>query len=88
MVLEELYDQVLFEGVIVDWIKQHPTIVKELVKQLSLMGLLAGSPITMAAYVNKFLQDNPEALQYGSKFLEKVASFVASNPKILELFVN
>ncbi len=85
MELDELYDQVLFEGAIMNWIKQYPEVVKELVKQLTLMGLIGGSPITMAAYVNKFLQDNPEVLQYGEKFLGKVAQFIASNPQVLDV---
>lgn len=85
MELEDLYNEVLNEGVITDWIKQHSDVVRQLVKELTLMGLVGGSPIVMAAYVNKFLQNNPEVLQYGNRFIEKIASFIANNPQVLDI---
>jgi len=84
--LEKLYEEVLEEGAILDWFKdkKNRPVVKQLAKQMAMMGMFATSPPTMAIYVNDFLSKNFPNL--GSDIVDKMAQFVANNPQILELF--
>jgi len=87
-VIEKLYEEVLEEGAILDWFKdkENRPIVKRLVKELAMMGMLFSSPPAMAIYVNDFLQKNFPNL--GSDVINKMAQFLANNPQILDWFKN
>ncbi len=83
--IERLYEEVLEEGAILDWFKDpenRPTL-KQLGKELAMMGMFATSPPTMAIYVNDFLQKNFPNL--GSDIVNKIAQFISNNPQILDL---
>jgi len=84
--LERLYEEVLQEGAIWDWFKakENRPVVKQLAKQMAMMGMFATSPPTMAMYVNDFLSKNFPNL--GSDIINKIAQFLSNNPQILELF--
>ena len=82
--IERLYEEVLEEGAIMDWFKDpknRPTL-KQLGKELAMMGMFATSPPTMAIYVNDFLEKNFPNL--GSNIIHKIAEFVSNNPQILD----
>lgn len=82
--IKKLYEEVLEEGAILDWIKapENRKTVKQLVKELTMMGMFATSPPTMAIYVNDFLQKNFPNL--GSDIIHKIAEFISNNPQILD----
>jgi trans-aconitate methyltransferase len=83
-VIERLYEEVLKEGAIIDWFKDpgnRPTL-KQLEKELTMMGLFMTSPPTMAVYVNDFLQKNFPSL--GSDIVHKITEFISNNPQILD----
>lgn len=84
--IERLYEEVLEEGAIWNFLKakENRPIVKQIAKELAMMGMFATSPPTMAFYVNDFLQKNFPNL--GSDIIDKIARFIANNPQILELF--
>jgi hypothetical protein len=82
-VIERLYEEVLEEGAILDWIKDNKSMVKQLVKELSMMGLLFGSAGSMGIYVSNFLTKNFPNLP--EQTLSKIAQFIADNPQILDL---
>lgn len=86
MQLEKLYEEVIEEGAILDWFKakENRPVVKQLAKQMAMMGMFATSPPTMAIYVNDFLSKNFPNL--GSDIIDKIARLLANNPQILELF--
>jgi hypothetical protein len=83
--LEKLYEEVLLEGAILDWIKDpaNRKTVKQLGKELTMMGLFMTSPPTMAIYINDFLQKNFPNL--GSDIVHGIAQFIANNPQILDI---
>jgi len=81
--LEKLYEEILEEGAIMDWIKNNKNVVKQLVKELSMMGLLMGSAGSMGIYVSNFLKKNFPNLP--EQAIDKVAQFIANNPQILDL---
>ncbi len=81
--LEKLYEDVLIEESIKDWIKEHKNVLKQLVKELSMMGLLFGSAGSMGIYVSNFLTKNFPNLP--EQTLSKIAQFIADNPQILDL---
>lgn len=83
--IERLYEEVLEEGAIWDFLKakENRPIVKQIAREMGLMGLFATSPPTMSYYVNNFLQQNFPNL--GSDIIHKIAEFIANNPQILEL---
>jgi hypothetical protein len=84
-VIEKLYEEVLEEGAILDWVKDpaNRKTVKQLGKELTMMGLFMTSPPTMAIYINDFLQKNFPNL--GSDIVNKIAQFISNNPQILDL---
>lgn len=84
--LEVMYEEVLEEGAIWDFLraKENRHIVKQIGRELGLMGLFSTSPPTMAYYVNKFLSDNYPNL--GSDIINKIAEFLSNHPQVLELF--
>lgn len=86
MQLEKLYEEVLEEGAILDWFKakENRPVVKQLAKQMAMMGMFATSPPTMAIYVNDFLQKNFPNL--GTDIIHKIAEFLSKNPQILDWF--
>lgn len=81
--IEELYEQVLIEESIKDWIVQNRAMLKELVKQLTTLGLMFGSAASMGIYVSQFLEKNFPNLP--EQVLSKIAQFIANNPQILDL---
>ena len=81
--IEKLYEEVLEEGAILDWMKNNKEVVKQLVKELSMMGLLFGSAGSMGIYVSNFLTKNFPNLP--EQTLSKIAQFISDNPQILNL---
>lgn len=83
--IEKLYEEVLEEGAIMDWFKskQNRPIIKQLIKELTMMGLFTASPMAMGLYVNDFLQKNFPNL--ASDAVNKIAQFISNNPQILDL---
>ncbi len=81
--IEKLYEEVLVEGAILDWMKTNKEVVKQLVKELSMMGLLFGSAGSMGIYVSNFLTKNFPNLP--EQTLSKIAQFISDNPQILDL---
>ena len=83
--IERLYEEVLEEGAILDWMKSNKEVVKQLVKELSMMGLLFGSAGSMGIYVSNFLTKNFPNLP--EQTLSKIAQFISDNPQVLN-FIN
>ncbi len=81
--IEKLYEEVLVEGAIIDWMKSNKNSLKQLVKELSMMGLLFGSAGSMGIYVSNFLTKNFPNLP--EQAVNKIAQFIANNPQILDL---
>lgn len=81
--IERLYEEVLEEGAILDWMKNNKEVVKQLVKELSMLGLLFGSAGSMGIYVSNFLTKNFPNLP--EQAVNKIAQFIANNPQILDL---
>ena len=89
--LEVLYEQILEEGKITDWIKNHKDIVQDAflgwlekhggLKQVIGGGIgaftVAASPVVMAAYFHKFFQENPETVDYPIRFLKALSHYLA-----------
>jgi hypothetical protein len=82
-VIERLYEEVLEEGAILDWMKDNKEAVKQLLKELSMGGLLLGSAGSMGIYVSNFLTKNFPNLP--EQAIEKIAQFIANNPQIIDL---
>jgi hypothetical protein len=82
-VIERLYEEVLEEGAILDWMKDNKEVVKQLLKELSMGGLLLGSAGSMGIYVSNFLTKNFPNLP--EQVIEKIAQFIANNPQIIDL---
>ncbi len=81
--IEKLYEEVMLEESLKDWIMQNKNILRQLFKELSMMGLLFGSAGSMGIYVSNFLTKNFPNLP--EQTLEKIAQFIANNPQILDL---
>lgn len=81
--IERLYEEVLEEGAILNWIKDNKSMVKQLLKELSMMGLLLGSAGSMGIYVSNFLTKNFPNLP--EQAVNKIAQFIADNPQIIDL---
>ena len=81
--IEKLYEQVLLEESIKDWIMQNKGVLKAMAKELTIFGLSITSAFTMAAYVSNFLQKNFPNLP--EQTLDKIAQFISNNPQILDL---
>jgi len=82
-VIERLYEEVLEEGAILNWIKDNKSMVKQLLKELSMMGLLLGSAGSMGIYVSNLLTKNFPNLP--EQAVNKIAQFIADNPQIIDL---
>jgi hypothetical protein len=82
-VIERLYEEVLEEGAILNWMKDNKSTVKQLVKELTAMGLLFSSAGSMGIYVSNFLTKNFPNLP--EQAIEKIAQFIANNPQIIDL---
>ena len=81
--IERLYEEILEEGAILDWMKSNKNDLKQLLKELTMMGLLFGSAGSMGIYVSNFLQKNFPNLP--EQAVDKIAQFIANNPQILDL---
>lgn len=81
--IERLYEEVLEEGAILNWMKDNKSTVKQLVKELTAMGLLFSSAGSMGIYVSNFLTKNFPNLP--EQAIEKIAQFIANNPQIIDL---
>jgi len=89
--LEELYEEVLQEGKIMDWVKDHADIIKDAYlnwidkhgghKQVIAGGagavMVGSSPWVMAAYFHKFLQHNPDVAVLPETLFRKICGFIA-----------
>lgn len=83
MNLEELYEEVLQENAIIDWMKQNKDEVKALAKDLATYTLPLVSAGSMGIYVSQFLEKNFPNLP--EQAVAKIAQFIANNPQILDL---
>lgn len=81
--IEKLYEEVLIEESIKDWMIQNKGMLKQLAKELSTLGLIFGSAGSMGIYVSQFLEKNFPNLP--EQALSKIAQFIANNPQILDL---
>jgi dsRNA-specific ribonuclease len=82
-VIEKLYEEVMLEESLKDWMIQNKNILKQLFKELSTLGLLFGSAGSMGIYVSNFLTKNFPNLP--EQTLAKIAQFISDNPQILDL---
>jgi dsRNA-specific ribonuclease len=82
-VIEKLYEEIMLEESLKDWMMQNKNILKQLFKELSMMGLLMGSAGSMGIYVSNFLTKNFPNLP--EQTLEKIAQFISNNPQIFDL---
>ncbi len=81
--IDKLYEEVLQEGAIIDWMKDNKDVLKQLVKELFTIGMLFTSAGSMGIYVSNFLTKNFPNLP--EQAVNKIAQFIADNPKILDL---
>ncbi len=81
--IDKLYEEVLEEGAIIDWMKDNKEDLKQLVKELFTMGMLFTSAGSMGIYVSNFLTKNFPNLP--EQAVSKIAQFIANNPQILDL---
>lgn len=84
--IEKLYEQVLLEESIKDWMMQNKESLKQLGKELILMGLPLTSAGAMGIYVSNFLTKNFPNLP--EQALDKIALIISKNPQILDLLKN
>jgi hypothetical protein len=82
-VIERLYEEILEEGAITDWMKSNKDVLKQLLKELTMMGLLFGSAGSMGIYVSNFLTKNFPNLP--EQAVNKIVQFIANNPQIIDL---
>ena len=81
--LEKIYEQVLLEESIKDWIMQNKNVLKAMAKELTITGLPLVSAASMGIYVSNFLTKNFPNLP--EQALDKIALFISNNPQILDL---
>ena len=81
--IEKLYEQVLLEETIKDWIMQNKNVLKAMAKELTITGLPLVSAASMGIYVSNFLTKNFPNLP--EQALDKIALFISNNPQILDL---
>ena len=79
----KLYEQVLLEESIKDWIMQNKNVLKTMAKELSITGIPLVSAASMGIYVSNFLTKNFSNLP--EQALDKIALFISNNPQILDL---
>jgi hypothetical protein len=82
-VIEKLYEQVLLEESIKDWIMQNKNVLKAMAKELTITGLPLVSAASMGIYVSNFLTKNFPNLP--EQALDKIALYISNNPQILDL---
>jgi hypothetical protein len=82
--IERLYEEVLEEGAIMDWLKDPKSrpMVKKLANELGSLGLIFTSVPVMGVYVGEFLQKNFPNLP--EQAIQKIAQFIANNPQVLD----
>lgn len=56
--IEKLYEEVLEEGTIMDWIKNNKSVLKGMANELGFIGLSLTSAASMGIYVSQFLEKN------------------------------
>ena len=76
--IEKLYEQVLLEESIKDWIMQNKNVLKAMAKELTITGLPLVSAASMGIYVSNFLTKNFPNLP--EQALDKIAQFISNNP--------
>lgn len=81
--LEKLYEEVLEEGAIIDWMKSNKDVLKQMATEFTVMFGWPTSAFTMGHYVSNFLEKNFPNLP--EQTIEKIAHFINNNPQILEL---
>ena len=81
--IEKLYEQVLLEESIKDWIMQNKNVLKAMAKELTITGLPLVSAASMGIYVSNFLTKNFPNLP--EQALDKIALYISNNPQILDL---
>lgn len=81
--IEKLYEEVLEEGAILDWMKSNKDVLKQMATELTVMFGWPASAFTMGHYVSDFLEKNFPNLP--EQALSKIAQFIANNPQILDL---
>ena len=81
--IEKLYEQILLEESIKDWIMQNKNVLKAMAKELTITGLPLVSAASMGIYVSNFLTKNFPNLP--EQALDKIAQFISNNPQILDL---
>lgn len=82
--IEKLYEEVLLEESIKDWMMSNKDILKKLAKELATITLPLASAGTMGIYVSQFLEKNFPNLP--EQALSKIAQFIANNPQVLDIF--
>lgn len=80
--IDRLYEEVLLEEGIKDWIIKNKNILKQLGKELSMMVMLPASAGSMGIYVSNFLEKNFPNLP--EQTLSTIAQFIANNPQVLD----
>jgi len=81
-VIDRLYEEVLLEEGIKDWIVNNKAILKQLGKELTMMFMYPTSAISMGVYVSDFLEKNFPNLP--EQTLAKIAQFISNNPQVLD----
>jgi hypothetical protein len=81
--IEKLYEEVLLEESIKDWIMQNKNVLKQMAKELTITGLPLVSAASMGIYVSNFLTKNFPNLP--EQALDKIVLFISNNPQILDL---
>lgn len=81
--LEKLYEEVLEEGAIIDWMKNNKNVLKGMANELGFIGVSLTSAASMGVYVSQFLEKNFPNLP--EQAVAKIAQFIANNPQILDL---
>jgi dsRNA-specific ribonuclease len=81
--IDKLYEEVMLEESLKDWMVQNKNTLKQLFIELSTLGLLLGSAGSMGIYVSNFLTKNFPNLP--EQTLEKIAQFISNNPQIFDL---
>jgi hypothetical protein len=86
--IEKLYEEVILEEGIKEWIKNHKDILKKFALEMGVIGTGLVSPAVMVSYMNDFLKANPEILlqhrELAGQALNNIAQFLANNPQILD----